>query len=215
MTSRSCESWDCQCGELNNTRDICSCGKFRSKGKVKRCEKWLCQCGTENVTDICKNYGCKKFKSKGEVRGSISSSFVPEWKCKCGTSNTVDICSNSNCKLFRSKGKVAEQNDWLCTSCNSPKVNFGSKKNCFTCKAPRESSQEASSSGSQIASPAVTNSDDTATCNICMSNPKNRSLAPCGHPLCADCADKIKAYVNYMKCPFCREEVTQIIPRYD
>lgn len=47
-------------------------------------------------------------------------------------------------------------------------------------------------------------------CKICVEYPVARSFVPCGHGTCVKCSSKLSA----KPCPFCRTEVTTIIPRY-
>ena len=48
----------------------------------------------------------------------------------------------------------------------------------------------------------------TSECNICMENPKNTVLIPCGHVLCSGCS------TNISTCPFCRQNIAQIYKIY-
>jgi hypothetical protein len=51
-------------------------------------------------------------------------------------------------------------------------------------------------------------SHDKLTCNICMVNPKDCSLIPCGHCYCLTCVGKLN------KCPECRQDFSQILKIY-
>jgi endonuclease/exonuclease/phosphatase family metal-dependent hydrolase len=52
------------------------------------------------------------------------------------------------------------------------------------------------------------------SCDICSDEPQNRTLVPCGHAACVGCIDQWFAKQKKKICPFCRTEVTLVIPRY-
>jgi len=52
--------------------------------------------------------------------------------------------------------------------------------------------------------------DSEKECMICMDAEKNTLLDPCGHTVCADCAEKLKR----KPCPFCKKKVKKSIRIY-
>ena len=54
--------------------------------------------------------------------------------------------------------------------------------------------------------------DDSQTCVICLSNPREVVILDCGHIcVCLSCAE---ALPHPQHCPVCRQNVTRVIPVY-
>jgi hypothetical protein len=54
---------------------------------------------------------------------------------------------------------------------------------------------------------------DEAFCCICFENPKDAALAPCGHLLCADCAEIM--HKTRKTCPVCSKKIDLVLKLYD
>jgi len=51
---------------------------------------------------------------------------------------------------------------------------------------------------------------NTTDCNICMENPINSAISPCGHSVCCDtCAKKLQT------CPMCRGRIGHVLKIYN
>uniref|UniRef100_A0A7S3GE50 RING-type domain-containing protein n=1 Tax=Palpitomonas bilix TaxID=652834 RepID=A0A7S3GE50_9EUKA len=51
--------------------------------------------------------------------------------------------------------------------------------------------------------------DDASTCRICFERQKDFALVPCGHRLCGLCSNAVE------ECPFCRQEVREVLRLFD
>lgn len=45
------------------------------------------------------------------------------------------------------------------------------------------------------------NNEKIYDCAVCMDNPKNTAIVPCGHQFCAQCAQRLH------RCPMCRGRI--------
>jgi len=53
-------------------------------------------------------------------------------------------------------------------------------------------------------------------CVICSDEKRNVIFYKCGHKItCMKCASRLKAQFNPLKCPFCRQNVVDIIRTYE
>ena len=67
-------------------------------------------------------------------------------------------------------------------------------KTCDLCKMPIE----------KIVKPIDCTDEETNECAICLTNPIDTLLVPCGHTICFDCAKKW--FDDNFDCPFCRDK---------
>jgi hypothetical protein len=152
---------------------------------MNKTQKWYCQCGVGNLSKVCV---CGTTRSEGKVKR------CKKWTCQCGSVNIIDFCMKLECRKSRLSGAVEKI-----------------KRN------RRDFANSSSSTASQMTSPPISSEVPDAkesldnSCEICFSNPKNRSFSPCGHPVCSDCVAKIK----FASCPFCKGLIEKVIPRFD
>lgn len=62
---------------------------------------------------------------------------------------------------------------------------------------------------SNTTSDVDTPSDDALMCNICVAEPQNCALIPCGHVTCYSCATRLQAECD--KCPYCRVDIQRLV----
>ena len=68
--------WVCECGQSNEGKFCCNCGKPAPVAK----KVWICECGQSNEGKFCSNCG--------------KPAPIAAWTCECGQINEGKFCSN-------------------------------------------------------------------------------------------------------------------------